>query len=97
MFQLLRYIFSFGKLNKSMVPKTSTFESDSFRIFQGEAIVQEAICPCRPGRVKYRGTFWSARCAEKITLAPGRIVRVIDIDEITLLVEPDPEIDAPIN
>ncbi|MGK7900119.1 MAG: NfeD family protein [Hormoscilla sp.] len=59
--------------------------------FTGEAKVSEIIVgPYREGRVYFRGTWWPARCEQFITLKPGDPVQVIDLNNITLLVEPFP-------
>jgi len=57
--------------------------------FTGEATVSETIVgPSREGRVYFRGTWWPARCEQFVTLKPGDTVQVIDMSNITLLVEP---------
>ena len=57
--------------------------------FKGEAKVSEIIVgPYREGRVYFRGTWWPARCEQFVTLKPGDPVQVIDMSNITLLVEP---------
>lgn len=53
------------------------------------AIVDETIHgPDKPGRVRFRGTCWPAICSRQVILQPSETVRVIGIDNITLLVEP---------
>ena len=56
-----------------------------------EAIVDATIQPGKSGRVKYRGSWWSARCEQNITLAPKQTVAVIGRSNITLLVQPIPQ------
>jgi len=57
----------------------------------GEAKVSETIVgPYQEGRVYFRGTWWPARCEQFVTLKPGDTVQVIDMSNITLLVEPFP-------
>lgn len=53
-----------------------------------KAIVDAAISPGRAGRIRYQGSWWSARCEQDITLSPGAEVRVVGRQNITLLVEP---------
>ena len=53
-----------------------------------EAIVVDEIVPGRKGGVRFRGTWWSARCTQNIALVPGTIVSVVGRREITLFVEP---------
>lgn len=53
-----------------------------------EGIIDEEIQPLKPGRVKFRGSCWPARCDRAISLQPGESVRVIDVRNITLIVEP---------
>lgn len=54
----------------------------------GEAIVDTLIEPSQPGRVKFQGSWWSARCDRNLTIPPGEVVQVIGRENITLLVEP---------
>lgn len=53
-----------------------------------EATVTKIIRPHQRGRVKFQGSWWSARCLEPETLYPGEIVWVVGTDNITLLVKP---------
>ena len=54
-----------------------------------EAIVEEIIeGPYKSGRVKFRGSWWPAKCERSLTLNPGQRVLVKGIHNITLLVEP---------
>jgi len=55
---------------------------------KGEATVIDTISPGRKGGVKFRGTWWSARCPQAIALDPGTFVRVVGRQGIALLVEP---------
>lgn len=43
------------------------------------AEVTEAISPNRPGRIKFQGSFWTARCAEPVEI--GSMVRIVKRDE----------------
>jgi len=53
-----------------------------------EAIVDEAIYPLHCGRARFRDTIWPARCADNVTLEPGQVCEVLDLDNITLIVKP---------
>ncbi|MBD1849882.1 NfeD family protein [Cyanobacteria bacterium FACHB-502] len=55
------------------------------------AVVEKAIQPGKPGRVKYQGVWWSARCLENITLLPEQTVTVVGRMNLTLLVQPTPQ------
>lgn len=54
----------------------------------GEAIVDQVIEPGRSGRVRFQGSWWYARCEADLVLVRGVVVRVVGINNITLLVEP---------
>jgi|GEM_PF-2313254 len=54
----------------------------------GRAIVETSILPGQVGRVWFKGSWWPARCPQELALFQGQSVRVIDIDRITLIVEP---------
>lgn len=54
----------------------------------GRAIVESLILPGQNGRVWFKASWWPARCPLGISLSPGQVVRVVDIDHITLIVEP---------
>lgn len=58
------------------------------RHFCGEAIVEEVIHPHGRGRVRYRAGWWFALCEQETIIAPGEVVDVIGIQNITLLVKP---------
>lgn len=60
----------------------------AIRLLDREAIVTETIQPDRAGRVRYRGSWWSARCDRNVTLLPNTIVYVVGRYHLTLLVEP---------
>lgn len=56
-----------------------------------EAIVTKTIFSNKSGRVRFRGSWWSARCDTIDPIKPGAIVYVVGIYNLTLLVElPDP-------
>jgi tetratricopeptide (TPR) repeat protein len=56
--------------------------------FRGQAIVEQAIQPDRPGRVRFKGSRWFARCDQSVTIGPNEFVDIIGVQNITLLVEP---------
>jgi membrane protein implicated in regulation of membrane protease activity len=62
--------------------------SDTAKKFEQEAVVDEEIQPNCVGRVHFQATWWPARCPQEIILAPGQIVCVVGIENITLLVLP---------
>lgn len=55
---------------------------------EGQAIVEQTIQPDRPGRVKFKASWWSARCLETVTIPAGEMVDIVGVQGITLLVEP---------
>lgn len=57
-------------------------------IGSNRAIVDQSIGPDSAGRVKFRATWWPARCDRGVLLSPGDEVLVVGVNNITLLVEP---------
>lgn len=55
---------------------------------QDQAIVQQEIVPHQRGRVSFQGSSWYAECDHNIAIAPGEVVDVVALREITLVVEP---------
>ncbi|NJK27614.1 MAG: hypothetical protein HC925_02345 [Coleofasciculaceae cyanobacterium SM2_3_26] len=55
--------------------------------FDREAVVEADIYPNRTGRVKFRGSYWPARCRRGITLRRGERCYVVDVCNITLMVD----------
>jgi membrane-bound ClpP family serine protease len=53
-----------------------------------EATVFDPIPTNCIGYVKFQGSFWRARCFQQVSLEPGMLVRVIDRENLTLIVEP---------
>ncbi|NJN86092.1 MAG: hypothetical protein HC881_06955 [Leptolyngbyaceae cyanobacterium SL_7_1] len=54
------------------------------------AIVTQTIAPGNPGQVKFQGSWWTAHCAQPITLLPGQQVYVTHLQGIFLTVATDP-------
>lgn len=54
----------------------------------GQAIVEQTIHFDKPGRVKFKATWWSARCLENTTIPAGELVDIVGVQGITLIVEP---------
>ncbi|MEG4804447.1 NfeD family protein [Microcoleus sp. ARI1-B5] len=52
-----------------------------------KAVVEEEIRPGEFGRVRFQSTWWPAKCDRQITFKPGDVVRVVGLDNITLIVE----------
>ncbi|NJK66955.1 MAG: hypothetical protein HC789_21210 [Microcoleus sp. CSU_2_2] len=52
-----------------------------------KAIVEEEIRLNQPGRVRFQSSWWPAKCVREITLQPGEVVRVVRLENITLVVE----------
>jgi membrane protein implicated in regulation of membrane protease activity len=52
-----------------------------------KAIVEEEIRPNQPGSVRFQSRWWPAKCVREITLQPGEVVRVVRLENITLIVE----------
>ncbi len=84
----------FKSLLSAQVPTTAnhTFKETSFKptiayLLEREAIVEQTIQPYRSGRVRFRGSWWNARCEQAITLNCGEIVYVVGMTGITLLVK----------
>jgi membrane-bound ClpP family serine protease len=62
-------------------------------------VVDRTIAPERVGRVKYAGSYWSARLfhAHPTVLFPGDPVTVVAIQGITLLVVPVEGVNQPVD
>lgn len=58
-----------------------------FRFAPREAKVAETIFAKRIGRVHFRASDWPAKCLQNVTILPGTKVKVVGIDNITLVVE----------
>lgn len=55
---------------------------------QGQATVSDTISPGKAGRVRFKGSWWPAKCTQHLTMYPGDVVQVIGVKNITLIVEP---------
>jgi membrane protein implicated in regulation of membrane protease activity len=53
-----------------------------------ETVIVDPIHPQQAGSVKFMGTWWRARCRQSMGLATGTRVRVVDRENLTLIVEP---------
>jgi membrane protein implicated in regulation of membrane protease activity len=67
---------------------TPNTPSAYFADLQRLGTVSEVILPHRCGRVHYQDSWWPAICLENQRLEPDTLVRVIDRQNITLVVEP---------
>jgi NfeD-like C-terminal, partner-binding len=52
-----------------------------------KAIVEEEIRPGESGRVKFQSSWWPATSDQEMTFKPGEAVRVVAMDNVTLIVE----------
>jgi membrane protein implicated in regulation of membrane protease activity len=69
-------------------PKAELTNDPSHLVTPGEAVVSVEIRPHCKGRVRFKGTWWPARCDQSVVLMPGETVNVVGIEAITLVVEP---------
>ncbi|MBP0030082.1 NfeD family protein [Roseofilum sp. Guam] len=88
LWQSLRGVFapSSPKVATPLLPYWTT--SDPVVFLEGEGVVDQPIPPYGKGRVYYRGSWWPATCTEETTLLTGQEVKVIQRQNITLLVTP---------
>lgn len=54
---------------------------------RNEAVVTQAVHCHRSGQVKFRGSWWGARCSEGKTLSPGEVVYVLGRHNLLLHVQ----------
>lgn len=89
MFDLPNIFLSiFSTETKGEVDTRQSSTNRDFSYFNEQAIVDETIYPYQSGRVYYQSSWWPARCEQEIILAPGDMVDVVGIHNITLLVAP---------
>lgn len=57
----------------------------------GYGAVEREITPEKPGRIKFRGTYWKAKLAASASrrIGKGEKVKVLDMQGISLMVVPD--------
>ena len=60
---------------------------DDVDLSDGLAVVTEAIAPGHPGKVEFRGSFWTALAETEISV--GTSVRILKRDNLTLTVKAD--------
>lgn len=80
------FAFLFPKSTPS-VAFASAIESQVLAI-QDVGVVTEIIQPGAIGRVEYRSSWWDAVCLKPMVLPVGTRIRVVEIVNITLVVEP---------
>ncbi|MCG8605790.1 NfeD family protein [bacterium] len=76
----------FQSLFQRRQESTPAEESGSVEFIGKKAIVTETITPKAPGRVEFRGTYWTAQASESI--AKNTPVEIVGKNNITLLVKP---------
>ncbi|MBD3884531.1 NfeD family protein [Phormidium tenue FACHB-886] len=56
-----------------------------------QGVVDKAIAPHRPGRIKFQGTYWKAELADPgyKRVEVGELVQVVGLQGIRLLVVPE--------
>ncbi len=76
-------------LDKSTVRRNSSLHQ-SLNIADVEtATVTRLILPDRVGQVSFKGSWWSARCLDPISIQPDALVEICDrVNATTLLVKP---------
>lgn len=77
---------AFQRVTKALRQILPTGQEGDLREVQ--AIVFDSIPVNCIGYIKFQGSFWRARCFQPVSLEPGMLVRVIDRENLTLIVEP---------
>lgn len=57
-------------------------------LLDGVGVVSRLIQADEPGRVKYQQSYWHAIAWDGIAVLPGTRVRIVGVDNITLIVDP---------
>jgi membrane protein implicated in regulation of membrane protease activity len=76
---------AFRRVTETLMQLLPLGSEDSYK-FQGT--VFDLITPDCAGYIKFRGSLWRARCLQQVSLEPGTLVRAIDRQGLTLIVEP---------
>ncbi|MEB3830181.1 NfeD family protein [Phormidium sp. CCY1219] len=81
-------------IRKRKTQQKAIFPRDKIQLFPElvPAIVEEAISPKQPGRVKCQGSYWSAKLYHpdcQVTLEPSQKALAVGIEGITLLMVTD--------
>jgi membrane protein implicated in regulation of membrane protease activity len=58
------------------------------QIFSPQGEVIKVIRQEKEWRVRFRATDWTARSTRALVLRPGDLIRITDIENITLWIEP---------
>lgn len=77
-----------NRSSKAPRSRSSQPSTLGLNLLAGKAIVDAIIEPSKNGRVRFQGSWWSARCEQETTIFPGEMVRVVGRQNITLIVEP---------
>lgn len=77
---------TFGRVTKALMQILPTGRERDLR--EVLAVVSELIPANSMGYIKFQGSLWRVRCPQKVSLEPGMQVRVLDRQNLTLIVEP---------
>jgi len=77
---------TFQRVTKALMQILPTGQEGDLREVQ--AVVFELIPANSMGYIKFQGSLWRARCPQQVSLEPGMLVRVLDRQSLTLIVEP---------
>jgi membrane protein implicated in regulation of membrane protease activity len=81
-------------MNTALTPRPSTRLAGVLpfgvepHLTDAETVIVDPIAPQQVGSVKFMGIWWRARCRQSMELATGTRVRVVDRENLTLIVEP---------